>query len=134
MELLEDPLECIKKYDEDSSYREKLHFRKLHAIKENELPKLDKGRYKLYENIKEIYYIHEDNNLDTFQDSHWFIIGLLKNKNENDEKKVYFLYVTECNGTGFGLCEESDLYISQNIDLLILYGLTEEQRKSILYN
>lgn len=44
---------------------------------------------------------------------------------------MYFVYESDCCGTGFGISSTTNLHFSKSQELLYNYGLTNKQRKSI---
>jgi hypothetical protein len=123
-EKLSEPLKADYRYftEVHSGHEQDLFF-----IMHNNLPKQVSQKQRVLDKIADILFLYADNNLDGFDDSYWFFIGKLN----GIKNQYYFSYETKCSGSGFGLGEKSQIYISQSLDSLVLYALTEKQRNLI---
>lgn len=77
--------------------------------------------------IECLFFVHVDFGEEMWDDKHWFFIGQLKNG-------LYFMFESDCCGTGFGLGSKSTLCLSKKPELLTTYGLTNKHRDLITNN
>lgn len=124
--ILDEPLEAdISKYSDVSLHRQHSYYITNYSI--NHVDKL----IKLKDQIECLFFMYVENNKEDWTDKYWFFVGKLTNG-------IYFTYQSNCSGTGFGLGEDSHIYLSKNTDLLCRFGFTNKQRdlieKYILYD
>jgi hypothetical protein len=113
--LLKAPLEADKQLKASKDFA---HSQKGYGILDDKIKYF--GDEKIISNldkITEIYFLYID--ADMFSKS-WFFVGKL-----TDE--FYFTYEVQSSVAGFGLGEESTIYISRKKELLLNYGFTSKQ-------
>ncbi len=90
------------------------------------LPKVSEMQLLTKNMIKEVYLLYmynfEEGN---YHEKEFICIGTTL-------KNIYFIYTGDSCGTGFGFGETSKLFLSEKLETIILYSLTDEQRKIIL--
>ena len=103
------------------------HYHETYVCTKNSLPKLCTSSLPSYKIINTITFSYTNNKLDEFEDSYWFCLGTTK-----DGK--YFMYESDCCGSGFGLGSKSKMYIAIKMEYILLYALTDRHRHIIDVN
>lgn len=102
------------------------HTQNCYAICNDKIKHIDKGVI-IKNKIECLFFLYVDFGEKTWDDKYWFFIGKLK-------EEVYFMYESDCCGTGFGLGSKSTLYFAKKPELLTTYGLTDKHRDLITKN
>lgn len=119
--VLLEPLNADEKINKD----EYCHYQKAYFITDDKIIPIKK--VVLIKDIIEcLYFLYTDFGYSEWDDKYWFFVGKLN--------KIYFMYESGCNGTGFGLGSESTLYLSKTPEYLIKYGFTNKHRNLIVNN
>jgi hypothetical protein len=120
--LLKAPLEADKQLKVSKKF---CHSQKLYGIINDKIKYFgDEKIISILDKITDIYFLYIDFGLTEWDSKYWFFVGKL-----TDE--LYFTYEVECSGTGFGIGEESTIYISRKKELLSKYGFTNQHRNLI---
>lgn len=86
--------------------------------------KQEKQPPRLYEsNIKEVYYYQQGGSNEELP---WYILGKTKDG-------LYFLLEGWCNYSGFDSYGSFRIYVSTNLQNMLLYGISESIRNSLIY-
>jgi len=122
---LEEPLNADTQQGDDHFAHEQKCF-----IIRNDAIKPVTGRTILIRDVIEcLYFVYVDLGRQQWDDKYWFFVGKLVNTKGHD---IFFAYEAGCNGTGFGLGEQSCLHLSDSLQRLCQYGLTDKQRELIM--
>lgn len=122
--ILLEPLNADETLNIDKKYY--CHTQNAYFITDNTINHINKVIL-IKDRIKYLFFLYTDFGETEWDDKYWFFVGKLNNG-------IYFMYETECNGTGFGLGTQSKLYLSKKPEYLIKYSFTNKHRDLINYN
>ncbi len=125
--VLLEPLEAdIMALNPDKYYHKQKCFSFIHSEVDNNIKYINKVII-IKDIIECLFFIYTDFGEKKWDDKYWFFIGKLNNG-------IYFIYESDCCGTGFGLGSTSTLYLSKSKNLLYVYGLTNKHRELLNNN